>query len=83
MGSSEKDSGTLPRRFHTAVVRGAYLEQTDRHGRCPREPYVLPTVGGSGLPRWSRDDNHPPGALLVEEAGARAGGPHHPVRDLF
>ncbi|OII59581.1 hypothetical protein BJP40_13265 [Streptomyces sp. CC53] len=27
----------LPRRFHTAVVR-AHLEQTERHGRCPRKP---------------------------------------------
>ena len=55
-------------------------------------PIPRPAIDGSGLPRWSRDDNRPPGALdgheeafctLIEDASARAFGAHDPVRDLF
>ncbi|WP_326569926.1 hypothetical protein OIE69_42855 [Actinacidiphila glaucinigra] len=30
---------TLPRRFHIGVVH-AYLERTERHGRCRQQPYA-------------------------------------------
>lgn len=55
-------------------------------------PIPRPAIDGSGLPRWSRDDNRPPGTLqdheeafcrLIEDASARAFDTHDPVRDLF
>ncbi|MET9452675.1 hypothetical protein [Streptomyces cinerochromogenes] len=55
-------------------------------------PIPRPAIDGSGLPRWNRDNNHPPGTLedheeafcsLIEDASARAFGTHDPVRDLF
>ncbi|MFJ2565821.1 endonuclease domain-containing protein [Streptomyces sp. NPDC087568] len=67
---------TLPRRFHTAVVR-AHLEQTERHGRCPREPYAREVEHAHGVhrfelecsgwhaSRWTKDVTEPETAALV------------------
>ncbi|WP_051821607.1 endonuclease domain-containing protein [Streptomyces sp. NRRL F-5065] len=68
---------TLPRRFHTAIVR-AHLEQTERHGRCPREPYAREVEHAHGVrrfelecsgwhaSRWTKDVTVPETAALVQ-----------------
>ncbi|MEU9471238.1 endonuclease VII domain-containing protein [Streptomyces avermitilis] len=42
---------TLPRRFHLDVVR-AHLEQTERHGRCRRQPYARELEHTHGVHRF-------------------------------
>jgi hypothetical protein len=42
---------TLPRRFHTSVVR-AHLEQTERHGRCSRQSYAREVEHAHGVHRF-------------------------------
>ncbi|OII67318.1 hypothetical protein BJP39_06950 [Streptomyces sp. CC77] len=66
----------MPRRFHTAVAR-AHLEQTERHGRCPREPYARevehahgvhrfePECSGRRASRWTKDVTAPETTTLV------------------
>ncbi|MER8091127.1 hypothetical protein ACFVZR_33770 [Streptomyces sp. NPDC058316] len=41
----------LPRRFHLGVVR-AHLEQTERHGRCRRQPYARELEHTHGVHRF-------------------------------
>ncbi|MEW1552220.1 endonuclease domain-containing protein [Streptomyces tsukubensis] len=68
---------TLPRRFHPAVIR-AHLEETERHGRCRKQPWAseLEHAGGvhrfrlecSGwhMPsRWTKDVTAAEAAALV------------------
>ncbi|MGW3341354.1 endonuclease domain-containing protein [Streptomyces sp. NPDC001009] len=68
---------TLPRRFHMDVVR-AYLEQTERHGRCQKQPYVREVGHAHGVHRfqlqcnswqatgkWTREVTVPQAAALV------------------
>ncbi|MFG3029203.1 hypothetical protein ACGFZJ_11885 [Streptomyces sp. NPDC048253] len=45
------DQQTLPRRFHLDVVR-AHLEQTERHGRCGKQPYVREAEHTDGVHRF-------------------------------
>ncbi|MET7929850.1 hypothetical protein ABZT43_39120 [Streptomyces sp. NPDC005349] len=42
---------SLPRRFHLDVVR-AHLEQTERHGRCRRQPYARELEHPHGIRRF-------------------------------
>lgn len=45
---------TLPRRFHIDVVR-RHLEQTERHGRCSREPYARELEHAHGVHRFQME----------------------------
>lgn len=72
-----REQRTLPRRYHTAVVR-EHLEQTERHGRCPREPYARELEHTHGVrrfelecsgwhaSRWTKDVTTPERAALVQ-----------------
>ncbi|WP_052868759.1 hypothetical protein [Streptomyces niger] len=42
------------RRCHIGVVR-AHLEQTERHGRCSREPYVRERERAHGVHRFGME----------------------------
>ncbi|MEU5629805.1 endonuclease domain-containing protein [Streptomyces tendae] len=71
------ERGTLPGRFHTAVVR-ACLGQAERQGRCPRESYVRELEHAHGVrrfelgcsgwhaSRWTKDVAAPETAALVQ-----------------
>ncbi|MFE2053796.1 endonuclease domain-containing protein [Streptomyces sp. NPDC059459] len=55
-----REQRTLPRRFHTVVAR-AHLEETERHGRSPREPYAREVEHAHGVRRseFGVDPLHP------------------------
>ncbi|MER0476843.1 endonuclease domain-containing protein [Streptomyces sp. Edi2] len=51
-----REQRTLPHRYHIAVSR-AHVEQTERHGRCSRQPYTRELDHAHGVHRYALECN--------------------------